>query len=472
MNYKSPNGKSLRQIHKLKQEQKLTPRQVLQIRITQIPRLELEHLLYQELELNPMLEFREDDELNESPYETDKDREEQSEKEQLDEKLKEFFEEDFPSYFAPTDLKEQPEKQTPYVSTFAEDLKSELRLEHSEPETIRIGEYLIDSLNNDGFLDIPLEFTTEYLGVNKEKIEKVLNIIQGFDPPGIAARDSQESLSIQMKRNPLKWKLELKIIEDYWDYYKKNDADKISNGLNIDKKKVREALNNIRKLTPHPTNSDFGEIRYVIPNVFVSKKGENYEVAINEPNLPFFRLNTRYLHILQSPGDYDKKTVMFMKKWMDRAIFVLRCLHTRKKNFGSVINYIISKQKDFLKKGILFMKPLRLTDIAKATNLSESTISRYIKDTYIQTPRGVFHLKYLLSGGIQINAGAISTNVIREKIKRMIDKEGKTPLTDREIADILKKEGIDISRRTVDKYRNQMGISSSRERKRERKLYE
>jgi len=472
MNYKSPNGKSLRQIHKLKQEQKFTPRQVLQIRITQIPRLELEHLLYQELELNPMLEFREDDELNESPYEADKDREEQSEKEQLDEKLKEFFEEDFPSYFAPTDLKEQLEKQTPYVSTFAEDLKSELRLEHSEPETIRIGEYLIDSLNNDGFLDIPLEFITEYLGVNKEKIEKVLNIIQGFDPPGIAARDPQESLCIQMKRNPLNWKLELKIIENYWDYYKKNDVDKISNELNIDKEKVREALNDIRKLTPRPTNSDFGEIRYVIPNVFVSKKGENYEVAINEPNLPFFRLNTRYLHILQSPGGYDKKTVMFMKKWMDRAIFVLRCLHTRKKNFRSVINYIISKQKDFLEKGILFMNPLRLTDIAKATNLSESTISRYIKDTYIQTPRGVFHLKYLLSGGIQINAGAISTNVIREKIKRMIDKEGKIPLTDQEIADILKKEGIDISRRTVDKYRNQMGISSSRERKRERKLYE
>lgn len=466
MRYRLFNDRSLRQVQKLRLEQKLTPRQVLQIRITQIPRLELEHLIYQELESNPMLEIFEDEELDlrtESAEEV---------KDKLQEEIKKFFEEDYPAFFAPTELKEQPEKQTPYISTLSEHLKSELRLETSDPTTIEIGEYIIDSLNNDGFLDIPIVSISEYFGVRIKKVEKINKLIQSFDPPGIAARNPRESIQLQMEREPKKWKLELKIVKNYWDYYENNDIEEIAKRLNIKTSNVKKALSRIQKINPRPTSHNFGEIRYVIPNIIVTKKGENYEIAINEPNLPFLRLNTKYLHILQSPKDFDKKTVNFVKKWMDRAIFVLRCFEMRKRNFRNVVNFIIGKQKEFLEKGVMFMNPLRLVDIATATNLSESTISRYIKDTYIQTPRGVFHLKHFLSGRLEAKGRYISTNVIREKIKRMTNKEGEVHLTDDEIVDTLSKEGIDISRRTVTKYRKQMGIPSSRKRKREKKLYD
>lgn len=466
MSYRLFNNRFLRQVQKLRLEQKLTPRQVLQIRITQIPRLELEHLIYQELESNPMLEIFEDEELDlrtESAEEA---------KDKLQEEIKKFFEEDYPAFFAPTELKEQPEKQTPYISTLSEHLKSELRLETSDPTTIEIGEYIIDSLNNDGFLDIPIVSISEYFGVRIKKVEKINKLIQSFDPPGIAARNPRESIQLQMEREPKKWKLELKIVKNYWDYYENNDIEEIAKRLNIKTSKVKKALGRIRKINPRPTSHNFGEIRYVIPNIIVTKKGEDYEIAINEPNLPFLRVNTKYLHILQSPKDFDKKTVNFVKKWMDRAIFVLRCFEMRKRNFRNVVNFIIGKQKEFLEKGVMFMNPLRLVDIATATNLSESTISRYIKDTYIQTPRGVFHLKHFLSGRLEAKGRYISTNVIREKIKRMTNKEGEVHLTDDKIVDTLSKEGIDISRRTVAKYRKQMGIPSSRKRKREKKLYD
>ncbi len=467
MNYRFSHDRSLQQVQKLRQEQRLTPRQVLQIRITQIPRLDLEHLIYQELESNPMLELIDDDELDMSTYEIAEKREEE-----LHEEITKFFEEDSPTYFSPTELKEQPESQTPYVFTLAEHLKSELKLETSDPIVIEIGEYIIDSLNDKGFLDIPLESISKYFGVENEKVEEIHKSIQTFDPPGIAARNQRESIQIQMEREPEKWELELEIVKNHWDYYKNDDIDQLSKKLNIESPVVKEALSNIRKINPYPTSGDFGLVRYVIPNVVVTKKGENFEIAINEPNLPFLRLNTRYLRILQSPKDFDKETVNFVKKWMNRAIFVLRCFEIRKRNFRNVINYIINKQKDFLDKGVLFMNPLRLVDIAEATKLSESTISRYIKDTYIQTPRGVFHLKYFLSGGLEAKYGTISTNVVREKIKRIIEKEGNDPLIDDEIAKIFNNEGINISRRTVAKYRTQMGIPSSRKRKKEKKLHE
>ncbi len=467
MNYGIYNDRSLRQVQKLKLEQKLTPRQVLQIRITQIPRLELEHLIYQEVEANPMLEIFEDEEFDSSAGESS-----EEVKEKLNEEIKNFLEDDFPTIFAPTELKEQLEKQTPYISTLAEHLKSELRLETSDTTKIEIGEYIIDSLNDEGFLDIPIESISEYFGVEIKKVIEITNLIQNFDPPGIAARNPRESIKIQIERTQKKWKTELKIVSDYWEQFEKNDIEYIAKELNIKASKVKKAINRIRKINPRPTSQNFGEVRYVTPNVVVNKKGDDYDIAINEPNLPFLRLNTRYLEILQSPKSFERKTVNFVKKWLDRAIFVLRCFEMRKKNFRKVINFIINEQKEFLKKGVMFMKPLRLSDIAHATELSESTISRYIKDTYIQTPRGVFHLKHFLSGGLEAKNGSISTNVIREKIKRMVDMEGGERLTDFEIADNLEKEGIDISRRTVVKYRKQMGIPSSRKRRREKKLYE
>jgi RNA polymerase sigma-54 factor len=453
----------------LKLEQKMSPLQVLMIRVTQCPRLELKNIIYQEIEANPMLSLAEEDESfepSESP-EPASFEEEGKEEDLLNKELKDFFAEDFPTYFVPSDLEKIEKKQIPYTLPLSEQLKTELRMELSDEKLIEIGEYMIDSLTDEGFLDTPVPTIAEFFGIPENEVEKVLKIIQECGPPGVAARNVRESIRIHLEGSPRKSKLELKIVNDFWEEYKRKEIGKIAYELNMDPQKIKKAIENIQKINPRPTGRDFGKVEYVTPSVIVEKKGEELKVSISEPELPFFRLNTNYLQVLQAPGNYDKKTVKFVEKWMERAKFILQSLEMRRKNFRKVMEYIINFQKDFFDKGVMHMNPLTLKKIAQKTNLSESTISRYIKDTYVQSPKGVFHIKHLFSGGIKGREQNISTNTIREKIKRMIESEGSNKLSDIEIKEELEKEGINITRRTVAKYRNQMGILPKAKRKRE-----
>jgi RNA polymerase sigma-54 factor len=449
----------------LKLEQKMSPLQVLMIKITQCPRLELQRMIYQEIEANPMLSLYEEDEFPEVPEPSSS--EEESEEDLLDKELKDFFEEDFPTYFVPTDLEKFERRQIPYTSPLSEQLKTDLHMELSDEKLIEVGEYMIDSLTDEGFLDTPLPTIAEFFGIPENDVEEVLKIIQDCAPPGIAARNIRESIKLHLERKAEKSELELKIVNDFWEEYKNKEVEKISREMGINEENIKNAIINIGKINPHPTGRDFGRIEYVTPSVIVEKKGEELKISISEPELPFFRLNSRYLKVLQAPKNYDKKTVKFVEKWMERAKFILQSLEMRKNNFRKVMEYIINLQKDFFYKGVMHMNPLTLKKIAKATDLSESTISRYIKDTYVQSPKGVFHIKHLLSGGVKVKEENISTNTIREKIKRMIESEGSDRLSDIKIKEELEKEGINITRRTVAKYRNQMGIPPKAKRKKE-----
>lgn len=465
-NRRSSSSQKLQQ--NLKLEQKMSPLQVLMIRVTQCPRLELKKMIYQEIEANPMLSLYEEDETPEAPDNSESSTsEDEKEEELLDKELKDFFEEDFPTYFVPSDLETYDRKQIPYTSSLSEQLKMDLHIELSDEKLIEVGEYIIDSLTDEGFLDTPLPTIAEFFGMPQENAEKVLSIIQECAPPGVAARNIRESIRLQLEREPEKTELELLIVNNFWEDCKRKNVDKISKELNVDREKAKKAIIRIGKINPHPTGKDFGKIEYVTPSVIVEKSGEELEISISEPELPFFRLNSRYLKVLQAPKNYDKKTIRFVEKWMERAKFILQSLEMRKKNFRKVMEYIINFQKDFFCKGIMHMNPLTLKKIAKATDLSESTISRYIKDTYVQSPKGVFHIKHLLSGGVKVREESISTNTVREKIKRMIESEGNEKLSDIRIKKELEKEGIDITRRTVAKYRNQMGIPSKPKRKKE-----
>jgi RNA polymerase sigma-54 factor len=453
----------------LRLEQKMSPLQVLMIRITQCPRLELKNLILQEIETNPMLSLNEEDESPESfeISESSSMEEEVKEKSLLNKELRDFFKEDFPNYFISSELEEVETKQIPYTLTLPEQLKMELRMDLSDPKLIEVGEYIIDSLNDEGFLDTPLPTIAEYFGVPEDKVEETLKVIQECAPPGVAARDERELLKIYLERNLEKPELELKIVKDFWDEYRNKEIAKIAYELNIDIEKVKKAIENIQKINPHSTGKDFGKIEYITPSVIVEKRGEELNISISEPELPFFRLNTRYLQVLQAPENFDKKTVKFIERWMERTKFIIQSLEMRRKNFRKVMEYILNVQKEFLDKGVMHMTSLTLKKIANATNLSESTISRYIKDTYVQSPKGVFPIKCLLSGGVKVREQNISTNSIREKIKRMIEAEGNKKLSDLEIKNDLEKEGINITRRTVAKYRNQMGIPPKSKRNRE-----
>jgi len=452
----------------LKLEQKLSPLQVLMIKITQSPRLELRNIIYQEIEANPMLSLNDEDESPDILDSSDAGEEKGKEKEEedlLDKELKDFFEEDFPTYFVPSDLEVTEKSQIPYTATLSEQLKTELKMELSDEKLIEVGEYMIDSLTDEGFLDTPLPTIAEFFGIPENDLEKVLKIIQESDSPGVAARNIRESLKLHLEREPEKFKLELKIVRDFWDEYKNKEVKKISEALNISEAKAKDVITNIEKINPRPTGRDFGRVEYITPSVIVEKNGEELKISINEPELPFFRLNSRYLKVLQAPKNYDKKTVKFVEKWMERAKFILQSLEMRKKNYRNVMEYIVNFQKDFFNEGVMHMNPLTLKKIAEKTNLSESTISRYIKDTYVQSSQGVFHMKHLLSGGVKGKDQNFSTNTIREKIKRIVESEGSKKFSDQEIKKELEKDGINITRRTVAKYRNQMGILPKAKRK-------
>jgi len=464
------DNKKISYIQKLQQtlklEQKMSPLQVLMIRITQCPRLELKNIIYQEIEANPMLSLAEEDEGGESS-ESSSDENDEKEEDVRDNELKDFFTESFPTYFVPSEIGEAEKRQIPYTSPLSEQLKMDLRMELSDEKLIEVGEYMIDSLTDEGFMDTPLPTIAEFFGIPEGKVEEILEIIQECAPLGIAARNKRESIKLHLERNPGKSKLELKIISDFWEEYNKKEIAKISYELNLSPLKVKKAMENIQKINPHPTGGDFGRVEYVTPSVIVEKDEEEFKILINEPELPFFRLNSRYLEVLQAPENFDKKTIKFVEKWIERAKFILQSLEMRKKNFRKVMKYIINIQKDFIDKGVMHMNPLTLKKIAEATDLSESTISRYIKDTYVQSHMGVFHIKYLLSGGIKGKEHNISTNTIRERIKRMIESEGNDKLSDMQIRKELEKEGIDITRRTVAKYRNQLEIPPKSQRKKE-----
>ncbi|MEO0292950.1 MAG: RNA polymerase factor sigma-54 [candidate division WOR-3 bacterium] len=454
--------------HGLRLEQKLSPLQVLMIKILQCPHLELKDLIRQEIERNPLLIMPEEEiperiEIEEPPSSED----EESTEKLLNKELRDFFKEDFINYFTPSEEEESEGLQIPYVSTPYEELKMDLRMELSDEKLIEVGEYIIDSLNDNGFLDIPLPTIAEYFNIPEKDVEKVLKIIQDCAPPGIGARNEREAIRLYLERNYEDPKLELTIVNDFWEEYKKKEIKKIATKLNISLEEVKNAIKKIGKITPRLLGSSFGEVNYVIPSIIVEKEDKELKISINEPELPFFRLNPKYIEILQAPEKFDKKTIKFVEKWMERIRIILQTLELRKKNFRKVIEYILNTQKEFIEKGVMYMKPLSLKKIAENTNLSESTISRYIKDTYIQTPKGVFPIKYLLSGGLKTETQSISTNLIREKIKRMIESEGSKKLSDIEIKKELEKEGININRRTVAKYRTQMGIPPKSKRKKE-----
>jgi RNA polymerase sigma-54 factor len=459
--------------HTLRLEQKMSPLQLLMIKIIQCPRLELKNLILQEIETNPLLTLLEEDEFPEAndyseSSESSIHDDDAKEEELLDKELRDFFKEDFPTYFVPSELEETERGQIPYTTTLPEQLKIDLRMELSDEKLIEVGEYIIDSLSEEGFLDTPLPTIAEYFGIREDEVEKTLKIIQECAPAGVAARNTRESLKLHLERNPGKSELELKIVNDCWEEYKGKEIEKISNKLNVAPEEIKNAIKNIQKINPHPVGRDFGKVEYIIPSVKVEKEGEEIKISINEPELPFLRLNASYLKVLQTPQKFEKKTVKFVEKCMERAKFILQTLELRRKNFKRVMEHILNVQREFIDKGVMHMKPLTLKEIARATSLSESTISRYIKDTYVQSPKGVFHLKCLLSGGVKTKEQNVSTNTIREKIKRMVESEGNEKLSDTEINKVLEKEGINITRRTVAKYRNQLGIPSRSKRKKEK----
>ncbi len=463
---------SLKLQQKLTQQLVLTPQLQLSIKILQLNHLELTDIITQELQENPVLEIK--DNLGEvSANETDLDfqkfldnyskiNEEYFEKERFY-KQKDFNEDE-------DDISNILDIYSAKRSNLYDHLLWQLHLERLTDEEIRIGEEIIGNIDSDGYLRVENTDIAKSLNVPQEDVEKVLKKIQKFDPVGIASRNLKECLLNQIEVYGAPVPFIVPIIENYLDDLAKKSFKKIAKELNITEEEVKFALEFINgHLNPKPGSGfEFSEYENqpIQPDVYVVKRGDDYEVILNFDEMPFLKINRSYEKMLKDKS-CDPKVKNYLQEKIKSAYWFIKSIQQRGNTILTVAKEIVERQKEFLDKGPSYMKPLTLKDIAISLNLHESTISRVTSNKYIMTPQGLFEMKYFFSGGIRkIGVEDVSTTSVKELIKKIITEENPLkPLSDQEISDILKSKGYCIARRTVTKYREGMGILSSSMRK-------
>ena len=473
---------------KLSMQLKQSPQQVLLSSLLQLPQLSLEQRIKTELEQNPLLEedIVQEEELNteqealeemaliqkEVKGSSDKNENNEDAPEEIPEEEKEIDwdeilndEDNFEMKIPKDNNTEVFERPEVSQNTLPEMLLNQLNMVPLTDQQYMIGEYLIWNINNVGYLGLSLETVAENLDVSEDDVEEVLKIIQFFEPVGIGARNLQECLIVQLqdKENPNR--LALKILTYHFEDFKNKRFEKLTKKLGINTPELKEAIDEIRKLNPKPGEGyvSYNE-NYVVPDLVVEKVDGNFEVELLDWNIPNLRINNSYKKLLLDKKNTNKETKDYIKQRLESARWLINSIHQRRITIKKVMEAIVEKQHDFFEYGPNQIKPMILKDIADEINMDISTVSRVTNGKYVQTDWGVFELKYFFSEKIvQVDGGEVSNKKIKNRIREIIEKENpKKPLNDQKIADILKKEGFNVARRTVAKYREQMMIPVSR----------
>jgi RNA polymerase sigma-54 factor len=451
----------------------MTPKLQQALKLLQVPTIELQQILKQEILQNPMLEEvdeLQDDEaedVQEEP-ETASDGDQQG-TEDID--WDEYFRSGFEQGFGR--MEETPEdfyEKVPVArQSFSDQLMTQLRLVSDDPTTLAIGEYIIGSLANSGYLTCELEEIAGTFRVDVSEVERVLKIIQTFDPPGVGARNLQECLLIQLEAKSLRDSLAYRIVQGHFEEFKQRKYAEISRKLKASVREVQEQALVIGALDPKPGLEILtDEPRYVTPDLIVEKVEERYIVYLNDRNVPRLRISNAYRHELNRVDGADgKETRDFIQSRLASARWLIQTIEQRRRTMVKVMEAIVEEQKDFFEKGTAFLRPLTLQQVASKIGMHESTVSRVTTNKYVQTPRGVFELKFFFSSALSTDdGGEISAKAAKSKIRKIIQEENPhKPYSDQKIADILKAEGLNIARRTVAKYREQLGINPARMRK-------
>ena len=343
------------------------------------------------------------------------------------------------------------------------EIKSDIKIK-------KVVSYMIESLDSRGYLENTLEEICSDLGIDKEKVQNALEILQSLEPCGIGARDLKECLLIQLKNKGILDEIIKEIVLKYLEYIADCKYNYIAKELKITPKEVQAYGDIIKSLEPKPSRGYYTgeEVKFIIPDAYIVKIGDKYNVIMNKDIIPNITINNLYKQEILNGK--NKKEVEYVKEKVNDAIGLINDIEQRNNTILKLLECIVKKQKAYFENGQEYLKPMTLRDLADEMALHESTVSRAIKDKYILTSRGTVKIKDLFCNGIVssgINGEGVSTNTIKNKIKQLIQLENKNkPLSDQAICDLLKKEHIDISRRTVAKYREELGIKSSSKRKR------
>ncbi len=482
---------------KLSMEQRLTPQQILLSTLLQLPLLSLEQRIKSELELNPVLEEGEEQEELEEDVETVEEPD-NGEMEEISKELElldqpknseEYDTEELKEAQADTDLenflndeesfeiripkdKNEEEYERPEIHkpSLPEHLLEQIHMLDLDNLELSIGEYLIWNIRDDGYLDpgLNLETVANMFETDVKTVEKILRKIQFLDPTGVGSRNLRECLMVQLEEQGKQDTIAYKILKDYFDDFKNKHYEKIMEALNISKEELQENLDLILKLNPKPGEGEFDtRSNYIVPDFIVEKVDDKLVVSLNDWNIPPLRISNLYKKMLTERKKYDKETRKYIRKKVESARWFIASIWQRKITMLKVMEAIVEKQREFFEKGPEYIKPLTMREIAEMIEMDISTVSRVANGKYVQTDYGVFELKYFFNEKIETEDGEeVSTRRIKQRIQEIIDAEDKhKPLSDEKIAEILKKEGFPIARRTVAKYREQLQIPVARLRK-------
>jgi RNA polymerase sigma-54 factor len=469
----------------LRQRQQLvmTPKLQQALKLLQMPAIELQQMLKQEIMENPLLD--DEEELIET-QEEEQERQETEAKEQQEKDSKTEEEPDEPEEKIDWDdylqngwelsaglgeeIAEEFVERVPVAKrSFTEALISQLRIATDDERTIEIGDYLIGSLDESGYLTCALEEVANTFKTAQQEVERILRIIQTFDPPGVGARNLQECLLIQLGARGLEDSLATRIIREHFDDFKQKKYPELSKKLRVSILEIQAQCKVISTLDPKPGfEISAAEPQYVIPDLVVEKVDDKYVVYLNDKNIPRLRINHVYQEeLLKDSKDGDRETREFIQSRLKSARWLIQTIEQRRRTMVKVMECIVDKQREFFEKGTAFLRPLTLQQVASEINMHESTVSRVTTNKYVQTPRGVFELKFFFSSSLGTqDGGEISAKSAKDTIRKIIEREeARNPLSDQKIADMLKKDGLNIARRTVAKYREQLGLLPARMRR-------
>jgi len=466
---------------KLGQKLVMTPMLQQAIKLLPMARLELAQMVRQEITENPVLEeLLEEEEEEDYKLESDEKNSEKEPSEPFNESTKDEsppdpdidWESHFQNNIDQGSSIENYAERPPIEATYKKDPSLHDHLQWQLDLTVNsglenfIGQCIIGNIQNDGYLCADLEEIADIAQASEDEVLKVLNIIQSFEPLGVAARSLKECLMIQAQALPERNHLVETLIESYLDQLEERYLHKIAGKLKVNIEKILEAVKQIREFCPKPGSSYNSEgIDYVTPDLTVVKTEDGYDIALNDEGVPKLRINPFYQNLLTRTKEGQTKE--YLENKYRSALWLIKSIDQRRQTIFKVGKSIVKLQQEFLEKGLSYLKPMVLKDVARDIEMHESTVSRITTNKYIDTPQGIFELKFFFHSGIKSYMGNnLSSMRVRNMIKEVVAEEDpKDPLTDDEMVQALMRKNAKIARRTITKYRKELNIPPASKRK-------
>jgi RNA polymerase sigma-54 factor len=500
---------------RLTQSLVLAPQLQQSLALLQAPTLELKALVEQELQQNPVLEesaTQEPETLEKEATDSDKDSDKETEapepaetaetqdsdsefdsasdkaeadgeREPADDFEAEFerlvqLDQEWRDHFSQTNLpikasaEEEEKRQFMFDSlvvgtSLQETLLTQVRESSLPEDQWPVAEMLIGNIDEYGYLKASVEELTGSTGLATDKILAVLKVIQTFDPAGVGARDLRECLLLQLERSGQKNTLEYRIVDEFMDALGKRRIPEIARGTGQSVDDVQAALERIARLEPRPGRAFLPDNdQYILPEVFVQKVGDDFSVTTNNEHIPHLRISNTYKDLM-SHRENSAEVRNYIREKIRAGKFLIKSLHQRQQTILNIAKEIVRRQREFMEKGVAYLKPLTMVQVAEVVGVHETTVSRAVSGKYMQTPQGLFEMKYFFTAGIQTASGdGLSNTSVKDMIADIFKKEDPTkPLSDQEVVKMLQERGIVIARRTVAKYRTELNILPSNLRK-------